>query len=83
MKVKEDSEKVDLKLRIQKTKMASGPISKYHPTGSWGFNPNWSVGHKYSVQKNEEGLYLEQFSAFSAAPYCFFDACQKGFLEIA
>ena len=33
MKVKEDSEKVDLKLRIQKTKMASGPISLWQIDG--------------------------------------------------
>ena len=31
MKLKEDSEKVDLKLNIQKTKiMASGPITSWH-----------------------------------------------------
>ena len=34
MKVKEESEKVDLKLNIQKTKiMASGPISSWHIDG--------------------------------------------------
>ena len=34
MKVKEESEKVDLKLSIQKTKiMASGPITSWHTDG--------------------------------------------------
>ena len=34
MKVKEKSEKVDLKLNIQKTKvMASGPITSWHMDG--------------------------------------------------
>ena len=34
MKVKEESEKVDLKLNIQKTKiMASGPITSWHIDG--------------------------------------------------
>ena len=34
MKLKEDSEKVDLKLNIQKTKiMASGPITSWHING--------------------------------------------------
>ena len=34
MKVKEESEKVDLKLNIQKTKvMASGPITSWHMDG--------------------------------------------------
>ena len=36
MKVKEESEKVDLKVNIQKTKiMASGPITSWH---RWGNN---------------------------------------------
>ena len=36
MKVKEESEKVGLKLNIQKTKiMASGPITSRHPITSW------------------------------------------------
>ena len=33
MKVKEKSEKVGLKLNIQKTKMASGPITSWHIDG--------------------------------------------------
>ena len=33
MKVKEESEKVDLKLNIQKTKMASGPITSWQING--------------------------------------------------
>ena len=33
MKVKEESEKVDLKLNIQKTKMASGPITSWQIDG--------------------------------------------------
>ena len=33
MKVKEESEKVDLKLNIQKTKMASGPITSWEIDG--------------------------------------------------
>ena len=33
MKVKQDSEKVGLKLNIQKTKMASGPITSWHIDG--------------------------------------------------
>ena len=33
MKVKEESEKVDLKLNIQKTKMASGPITSWKVDG--------------------------------------------------
>ena len=33
MKVKEESEKVGLKLNIQKTKMASGPITSWHIDG--------------------------------------------------
>ena len=34
MKVKEESEKVGLKLKIQKTKiMASGPITSWQPDG--------------------------------------------------
>ena len=37
MKVKEESEKVDLKLNIQKTKiMASGPITSWHIDGETG-----------------------------------------------
>ena len=36
MKVKEESEKVDLKLNIQKTKiMASGPITSWHIVGKY------------------------------------------------
>ena len=36
MKVKEESEKVDLKLNIQKTKiMASGPITSWEIDGKW------------------------------------------------
>ena len=30
MKMKKESEKIDLKLNIQKTKMASGPIASSH-----------------------------------------------------
>ena len=37
MKVKEESEKVGLKLNIQKTKMASGPIK------AWGLLGNQSL----------------------------------------
>ena len=47
MKVKEESEKVGLKLNIQKTKMASGPITSWEIDGEtvetvsdfifWGF----------------------------------------------
>ena len=33
MKVKEESEKADLKLNIQKTKMASGPITSWQIDG--------------------------------------------------
>ena len=33
MKVKEESEKVDLKLNIQETKMASGPITSWEIDG--------------------------------------------------
>ena len=33
MKVKEENEKVDLKLNIQKTKMASGPITSWEING--------------------------------------------------
>ena len=33
MKVKEESEKVGLKLNIQKTKMASGPITSWEIDG--------------------------------------------------
>ena len=33
MKVKEDNEKVDWKLNIQKTKMASGPITSWQIGG--------------------------------------------------
>ena len=33
MKVKEKSEKVDLKLNIQKTKMVSGPITSWQTDG--------------------------------------------------
>ena len=33
MKVKEESEKVGLKLNIQKTNMASGPITSWHIDG--------------------------------------------------
>ena len=37
MKVKEESQKVDLKLNIQKTKiMASGPITSWHIDGETG-----------------------------------------------
>ena len=37
MKVKEESENVDLKLNIQKTKiMASGPITSWQIEGGWG-----------------------------------------------
>ena len=36
MKVKEESEKVGLKLNIQKTKiMASGPTTSWHIDGEW------------------------------------------------
>ena len=42
MKVKEESEKVGLKLNIQKTKiMASSPISSVHfMANRWGYNGN-------------------------------------------
>ena len=43
MKVKEDSEKVGLKLNIQKTKiMASGPITSWQIDGE-----TWEVGRFY------------------------------------
>ena len=41
MKVKEESEKVGLKLNIQKTKiMASGPITSWQIDGKWGNRGN-------------------------------------------
>ena len=41
MKVKEESEKADLKLNIQKTKiMASGPITSWQIAKIWGNNGN-------------------------------------------
>ena len=41
MKVKEESEKVDLKFNIQKTKiMASGPITSWQIDGNRGNNGN-------------------------------------------
>ena len=36
MKVKEENEKVGLKLNIQKTKMASGPITSWEVDGETG-----------------------------------------------
>ena len=51
MKVKEESEKADLKLNIQKTKiMASGPIT--FTTNRWGNHGNSDRLHFLGLQKH-------------------------------
>ena len=51
MKVKEDSEKVGLKLNIQKTKiMASSPITSWHKDGETVAGFIWGGGSKKSLQ---------------------------------
>ena len=68
MNVKEESEKVDLKLNIQKTKiMASGPIPKFNETdfifensiGEGSFGTIFEVeeiktGNKYAIKKKQQ-----------------------------
>ena len=51
MKVKEESEKVDLKLKIQKTKiMASGPITSW--ANRWGNNGDSDRLYFLGLQNN-------------------------------
>ena len=52
MKVKEESEKIDLKLNIQKTKiMASGPITSWEIDGKqWKQCPTLFLGAPKSLQ---------------------------------
>ena len=58
MKVKEESEKIDLKLNIQKAKiMASSPITSWHPVPSlmanrWGKNGNSDRFYLLGLQKH-------------------------------
>ena len=72
MKVKEESEKVGLKLNIQKTKMmASGPITSWEIDGEtvetvsdyfWGLQNHWALG---SITMNKasggDGIPVELF----------------------
>ena len=51
MKVKKESEKVGLKLNIQKTKiMASGPITSWEVDGDTGSNVRFILGAPKSLQ---------------------------------
>ena len=61
MKVQEESEKVDLKLNIQKTKiMASGPITSWQIDGETVAYFIFFLGSKITA----DGVFLE-FSCFS------------------
>ena len=64
MKVKEESEKVGLKLNIQKTKiMASGPITSRQIDGeTMGIVTDYSFGAPKSLQMLTAGLKLKKLA---------------------
>ena len=63
MKVKEESEKVDLKLNIQKTKiMASGPITSWHIDGkTMETVRDFIFGYESWTIKKAEGQRIDAF----------------------
>ena len=62
MKVKEDSEKVGLKLNIQKTKiMASGPVTLKGGCCMKRYQDSWPPEEKNSIWGQRQGLIAQSF----------------------